>query len=337
MPRAMVTIAFTSHRVETIPFAKKLMERHDAIILEEAPTANFGLMLAKKMSITDYVREEGLEFPEFSRRYYRMLRTLSSRGKEIIQIEPYLERLIRIHELFSAGKEPRHVMADPSLRHVYQTEKNAARALFRYYQTSLKGSFPVLIESVREFAKQDAARFRMRDTMRARAIARAVQPGKTYYVESGGIHVFLVNALRKTARGRFAVLTENVMEPQIRHESGESAFLAPGDKLTVHYIFQKGADREFERLMAARSIVYIMLLEKRELLPSRTLRAPHIRDEIMANNLVSRLDIEACAALFEKIRHKNRTRVLEIVKETFSNLEGDGASARKDSSGYGER
>lgn len=315
--QATVTIAFTSHRVETIPFAKKLMERHDVIILEEAPTVNFRLMLTKKMSITDYVREEGLEFPLFSGRYYRMLRVLSSRGKEIIQIEPYLERLIRIHELFSEGKEPQHVMSDPSLKNVYLAEKFAARALFRYYQTSLKGSFPVLIESVREFAKQDAARFRMRDTMRAQAIARAVQPGKAYYVESGGIHVFLVNALRKTARGRFAVLTETVMEPQIPHESGESAFLAPGDRLTIHYIFRKKEDLEFERLMAARSIVYVMLLEKRELLPSRTQRAPHIRDEMTVNNLVSGLNLNECAALFEKIRHKKHARALEIARETF--------------------
>ena len=33
----MITIAFSSHRVETIPFARQMMKEHQIIVLEERP------------------------------------------------------------------------------------------------------------------------------------------------------------------------------------------------------------------------------------------------------------------------------------------------------------
>lgn len=311
MPQPIATISFASHRIETLHYAQELMQNHNVIILEEAPNDNFFDMLKKKISIQKYITEEGLEFPEFSKRYYRLLRSLSLQGKEIIPIEPYLEKLLRIHELFSEGKEPRDVVSIPALKRVYQAEKNAAKALFRYYESSLKGPFELLVETVKNFARHDAARFRIRDGMRAHAIAKTLRQGKKYYIETGGIHIFLVRVLRKIARGRFSLRIRTLMEPEIKRMTGCPVFWAPGDMLTMHYILQKKAYEAYEALWAARSIIYIKLLEKEEMVPSRKEPAPHVRDEVMINRLVSRLNIQQCGELYAQIRFQSRERALE--------------------------
>ena len=40
----MITIGFSSHRAEIIPFARQIMEQHQIIVLEEPPHPNFADM-----------------------------------------------------------------------------------------------------------------------------------------------------------------------------------------------------------------------------------------------------------------------------------------------------
>ena len=102
----LITIGFSSHRIEVISFARSLMENHDVIITEEAPNSRFKDMLDNKISINEYLSEIDSGFPEFSRRMYKLLRKLHKKVKKIMQIEPYIERLMEIHEMFFEKKEP---------------------------------------------------------------------------------------------------------------------------------------------------------------------------------------------------------------------------------------
>ncbi len=184
--RSLITIGFSSHRIEMIPFAKRLMEDHDVIITEEAPDPKFSAMLFKKISIHEYLSDVDSGFPEFSRRMCKLLRELYRKGKVILQVEPYMEKLTNIHEMFFAGKQPSDVLKIPGLREVYKAEKNATGALLHFYESSMKNSFqnvaccsaeilPVLMQK----------RFRLRDTMRAKAIAKVLPGKKRVYVEAG--------------------------------------------------------------------------------------------------------------------------------------------------------
>ena len=94
------TIAFANHRPETVDAAKRLMVRHDAIILEEPRDDRFHRMLSWELSIDSYLMRLDLEYPEFSRRMSATLRELHAAGKEIYQVEPFLEKLLEIHEIF---------------------------------------------------------------------------------------------------------------------------------------------------------------------------------------------------------------------------------------------
>jgi hypothetical protein len=94
--------------------------------------------------------------------------------------------------------------------------------------------------------------------------------------------------------------------------------LAPGDILTGHYISRKRRNDKCESLLAARSLIYIQLLEKEEMIPFRSEKTPHIKDEIRATEIVNKLSLEQCEELYKKIRFKNRKQALEIIQEYIS-------------------
>ena len=313
LSNSLITIAFSSHRVESIPFAKKLMEDHDFIILEEAQNPLFTDMLIKKISIDSYIREEETEFPEFSRRYYKVLRELYKKGKIIVQIEPYIEQLMNIHSLFSAGKKPTDIMKIKGLSKIYETERKATATLLYFYETSLRNNFQTAVEAVKKFARDDAERFRLRDTMRAKAISKILIDDSKVYIEAGGIHIYLENILNRISGKRFRIKTTFLLEPVIRKITGERDALGPGDLLTIHYILNKKKNDDYETLLAARSLIYIKLIIKEEILPSRNEKTPHTKDEIMANEMVKGLTAVQCEELFKKIRFQNRQETLEIL------------------------
>ncbi len=308
-----ITIGFSSHRVESIPLAKKLMEDYDLIILEEAPDPEFAAMLNKKFSINEYVREADTEFPEFSSRHYKVLRRLHEKGKKIVQIEPYMEQLMRIHSLFSEGKTPSDILKIPELSSVYETERNATRALLHFYETSMRNTFQNVVEAVKNFARVDAKRFRLRDTMRAKAIAKILSKEHRVYTEAGGMHIHLEKILKKILRKRYYINTTFLLEPVIRKMTGKSNLLPPGDLLTIHYILNKKKNYSYETLLAARSIIYIKFLVTEEMLPSRKEKYPHLKDEIKATELIQGLPVEQCEDLFSQIRFHNRQKALETL------------------------
>jgi len=184
----MITIGFSSHHVETLPFVHEQMERHQAIVLEEPPSPHFPAMLRGTLSINDYIMELDSAFPEFERRMCELLRELYKRGGRIVQVEPYLEKLLQIHELFAAGKTVEQVMQEDGLKEVYLVEKSATGALISYYALSVDGPFEVVVAAVKNFARADALRLTLRERLRARAIASLHKPAEQMYVEAGYIH-----------------------------------------------------------------------------------------------------------------------------------------------------
>lgn len=51
----MITIGFSPHRIEALPFMREQMEKHELIGLEDAPSPHFHAMLCGEVSIDDYV------------------------------------------------------------------------------------------------------------------------------------------------------------------------------------------------------------------------------------------------------------------------------------------
>jgi hypothetical protein len=169
-----ITLGLSVHRPEMIPLIAAGMRRHEAIFLEEPPVAGLKQMLEGKLGVAEYLGPLDVEFPAFSRDMCRLLRELKEEGKTIFQIEPYLEILLGIHEFFADGHHPKELNKHSVQHPVYLAERNAARALLAYYQTAMTGSFNETIEAIKQFARMDAARFRLRDSLRAQEISLKV-------------------------------------------------------------------------------------------------------------------------------------------------------------------
>jgi hypothetical protein len=315
----MITIGFGSHQVETLPFAREHMERHRTIVLEEPPSPNFPAMLQGQLAVDEYLLELDSGFPEFEAQMCGLLRGLYRRGRRILQVEPYLEMLLQIHEHFAAGKTPDEVMGDAALRQVYLAEKRATGSLISYYGRSIREPFESVVEAVKEFARDDAQRLVLRERLRAAAIASAVVSGEDTYVEAGYIHYPLYRYLRQETDGAEKIRVVFLLGPIVRKLQGKRRNMGPGDILTLHYAFHGGLDEELANRLAARSLIYIKLIQKTELLPGES-EAPHSEDEVTVNRLVDRLQFRDCRALFEQIRFAGRERAVELANSYVAHL-----------------
>jgi hypothetical protein len=199
------------------------------------------------------------------------------------------------------------------LREVYLAEKHATGALIFFYALSMKAPFDDVIEGVKRFARADSLRLALRERLRARAIAEVVRPGDFTYVEAGYIHYPLHRLLREEIGGRTTIRVIFLLGPVVRKLGGKRRNLGPGDILTLHYAFNNRLPEASASLLAARSLIYIKLINKEELLPGES-EAPHSEDEVMVNRLVDRLEFGQCRDLFDRIRLADRRTALELTR-----------------------
>jgi hypothetical protein len=297
----LITIGFSSHRLEVLPAVREEMGRHDALVLEEAPEPTFGAVLAGELEAAAYQEDLDPEFPHFSRAELELAQDLHRGGKAILQVEPYLARLLQIHELLAGGLSRPEVESRPGLREVYAAESLASKALLTFYVRAHTASFPRVVAAVKEFARADAARFRFRDDLRAQALAPLTAAFPRLLVEAGYIHLALVKALRRRLGGRARVRPVWLLASRVRPVLGRPRPLGPGDLLTLRHIFGTPISPDQEDLLAARSLIYIQLLEKGELAPGLD-PTPHLTNELQAHHLTAGLSWTDCAALYPRVR-----------------------------------
>ena len=316
----MITIGFSSHHVEVLPYAKQQFEKNEIIVLEEAPVPEFADMLDARLSIDEYIMGLDSGFPEFQRLTCALLREVYRNGRRIVQVEPYLERLLQIHERLADGATPEDISQDPDLDVVYQAEKLATGALLDYYKRSLTAPFEKVVGAVKDFARADAARLKLREQLRARAIKPLVSGGANIYVEAGYIHYPLYGYLKKVLGHSAKVRVVYLLAPVVRQLGGRRRNMGPGDILTLHYALQRPLSEDRADLLAGRSLIYVKLLNKDELLPGAS-AAPHSADQARVNRMVDALSLEACRALFGQIRVAKREAALERVQAFMEHRE----------------
>ena len=307
---SLVTVAFSTHRPETSALTAASTARHEAIVLEEPPDPRLKAMLDGRLGIEEYLLPLDLEYPEFSRALCALLRNLHREGRRIYQVEPFLEVLIEIHERFAAGAHPASVDADPRLAPVYRAEKKATGALLGFYEAAGAGDFDETVAAVKRFARADAERFRLRDELRAEAVAAITAGHAATWVEAGEIHQALWSSLRRRLAGGCKLQRCFVLAPVYRATAGRPHLFGPGDLLTLRYVFRPDLpDRPMDDRLAAASLVYNKLLSKEEIVPAAG-AFPHTRNEIDTIRFVRRLSLEGCRRLFTDL-HRVPTRTAQ--------------------------
>lgn len=313
----MITVAFSTHRLEVLPEAARLMERHDVIALEEPPHPRFHDMLRGEATVQEYLEESDYEFPRFAEASCRLYRELHALGKRLMQVDPYMEHLSRLHDFFADGGS-HHTLdpSDPALA-VYRTERRATAALLQFYTASVASPFPEVVEAVVRFAQADAARIALRDGMRAERLAVEARAASTLYVESGYIHWRLFRELKRLIGAKRLVRPCFLLEREARRRIGKKQVLGPGDLLTLLLVFHPRVPESRAELLAARSLVYIKVLRKDEMEPGES-PYPHLEDEVEAFRWTRDLSLVDCARLWPVIRSRGPAEVKSVLRTCVS-------------------
>lgn len=313
--RNMVTVGLSSHRPEMVSLLADRMFKHDAIFLEEPPAAGFKKMLAGDLKIDEYLLPLDYEFPEFSARMCALLKALKTEGKIIFQVEPFLEILAEVHDFFAAGHGPGDIRKNSIQYPVYLAEKNATGALLAYYRLAAAGGFSETIQAIKRFAKADAARFRLRDSLRSQALAPLVARYGSAFIEAGEMHYPLWHLLSEKLSASSRVRPVYMYEKVLGKSGGVGRIYGPGDLLTLLYIYHQDIDHpDRENVLAARSLIHAKLVAKEEMTADLEL-LPHLRNELYCNQQVRRLTIDDCARLFALIRRADTHVANQLVDD----------------------
>jgi hypothetical protein len=178
----------------------------------------------------------------------------------------------------------------------------------------MEGHFAAVVEGVKDFARADAKRLTLRERLRARTISSLHRSNETMYVEAGYIHYCLYRYLRRELGEKQEIRVAYLLAPVIKKLQGKRRNMGPGAILTLHYAFHEGLREELANLLAARSLIYIKLIEKEEIIPGKY-ETPHAESEVKVNRLVDRLNFNQCRELFERIRLSKRVQAVELARE----------------------
>mgnify|MGYP001121421306 CR=1 FL=1 len=314
------TIVFTIHRPEMIALTADIMQRHQTIFLEEPPAEGFEEMLSGRLTIDDYLAPIDLEYPEFSKRMCQLERELYDSGARLVQVEPFLEELIAIHEFFAEGSRPADIKPQSLREAVYISEKNATGALLAYYRTVMTGNFDESVAAIIAFARRDGARFRLRDKLRTIAIGNRIDPKSRSYIEAGVIHYSLYPMLKKKLGGKLPVKSVFAAKEAIRQLGRKGHLYGPGDLLTLRYILHPNLTEAGAReaLLAGRALIYAKLIGKEEI-SAQVDTFPHIRNELDTIAMVNNMSFEDCRKLFPMIRRRSTDDSFTMVQQYLKN------------------
>jgi hypothetical protein len=186
----------------------------------------------------------------------------------------------------------------------------------------MSGHFDRTVQSVIQFAREDAARFRLRDSLRARALAPLLRRHPSAYVEAGMMHYSLWRRLQKKLPRTGELKLKFLDEMALSKRGLKGRLYAPGDLLTLIYIFHpKRVDTDREALLAARALIHSKLIAKTEVAAEQG-DIPHLMDEIKCIQTVRRLSLYECRDLFKGVFKKSGKEAKRIVNDFFKRNKG---------------
>lgn len=319
-----ITVCYSTHRPETLELTARIMQDHDVIILEEPFHAEFREVLKGDVEIEEHLLELDMGYPTFTLGQYRLLQQFSKAGKQILQVEPYLDHLLGIQFFLAEDQNsPDEIEPHTTSYSVYCAERDATGKLINYYQEVRGDDFGQILSTMNSFARADAARFVLRDSLRVKGILEVLTPGMDTYIEAGSIHILLYRLLAKSLSKEWNLHVHSVDREAIKILSCKGSLFSPGDELTLRYIFGRNVSRRKWELGCAQSLIYSKIIRKQEIL-SGDVTFPHTRNDIESIAAVKQLSIEACRILFQRTKQLSTEKAADLVKTYLRKEQGTG-------------
>ncbi len=306
-----ITLCYSAHRPETLAFTAGVMTDHDVILLEEPLHPDFRKALCGEVDLEEHLLELDRDYPAFTLGQYRLLQQFFTAGKEILQVEPYFDHLLWVQHFLAEDHSPDEILPNTPAHDVYCAERDATKNLITYYSEVRGDNFPKILAAMNSFAIADARRFALRDSMRAKRIFEVLISGKNTYIEVGSIHLLLRDLLARGLTKGWRLRTRNIDGEVVKRLNLSGSLFAPGDELTLDYIFNRPVSAQKWQLCCAQSLIYSKIILKEEL-SSTVGEFPHIRNEIESITAVKKLSVEKCRTLFQRIRSLPSTEAAEM-------------------------
>ncbi|MBS3779037.1 MAG: hypothetical protein KGY41_01440 [Desulfovermiculus sp.] len=319
MPLSSLCLGYTSYRLETLPFIRPMMQKFECIVLEEPSTPGFTEMLSQELDIDEYLLLTDFGFPSFAHSQCQLLQEMHAQGKNVLQVEPFLQELVRIHEFFASGGTPSEIKAGTQTSEVYDLERTWTARLLAFYRQAHNKDFSQTVAAVKDFARIDALKGRLRDEMRAQELQNIFELYPNIYVEAGYIHFALLRELYHLLPDQTGLTTFYSQEGYFRPRIGRRQIMGPGDVLTLIYTWRPEYHGLRTDLLAAQSLIYNKVVETQEI-ENNTDACPHAEDEIQAIRLARSLDYEQCASLYEKIRSLSTQAARETARDWLGRM-----------------
>ena len=307
-----ITICYSTHRPETLELTARIMHGYDIIILEEPVHVDFSEVLKGNIEIKEHLLELDIGYPEFILGQYRLLQHFSKAGKQILQVEPYLEHLLCIQYFLADGHTPEEIEPNTVAYAVYCAERDATGLLINYYKEVRGNDFKKILSSMNSFAKADAARFVLRDSLRVKGILEVLDGGKDTYIEAGSIHLLLYRLLAQNLSKEWRLHLHSVDREALQFLHRKGSFFSPGDNLTLHYIWGRNVSQKKWEMFCAQSLIYSIIIKKEESLGDDT-KFPHTLNELESIAAVKQLSTETCETLFQQIRPLSSEDAADVV------------------------
>lgn len=307
-----ITICYSTHRLETLELTARIMEKHDSIILEEPGHDDFPEVLRGNIQIKEHLLELDLGYPEFTANQYQLLQKFSQAGKQILQVEPYLDHLLRIQYFLAEGHSPKDIEPNTIDYCVYCAERDATGMLINYYKEVRGNDFEKILFTMNAFAMADAARFILRDTLRVERLLNVLEQGKDIYIEAGSIHLLLYRLLARKLSKEWHLQIHSVDRESIKILKHKGTIFSPGDDLTLHYIWGRNVSRQKWEMQCAQSLIYSKISITEEILAGNS-KFPHTINELESIATAKQLSTETCRILFQQIRSLTSDEANDVV------------------------
>lgn len=306
--------------METLDLTAQVMREHEVIILEEPFHPDFAQVLDSNINIEDHLLELDTEYPQFTSAQYQLLIKFFRAEKQVLQVEPYLEHLIKIQYFLAEGNTPEEIEPDSSAYSVYCAERDATGMLINYYNAVRGNNFKKILSTMNDFAKADALRFLLRDSLRAKQIVDQLAPGKDTYIEAGSIHLYLYKLLTKSLSRDWNITLHSIDRETQKLLNHKGSLFSPGDILTLSYIWGREVSQRNWELACAQTLIYTLIVRKEEM-DHCAMKFPHTLNEHESIAAVKQLSMESCKLLFTRIRSLATDDAAEEVR-TYSRKQG---------------
>lgn len=308
--------------METLDLTAEVMRGHEVIIVEEPFHRDFLQVLEGTISIEDHLLELDVEYPRFTTTQYQLLQEFYRAGKQVLQIEPYLEHLVEIQFFLAEGHLPQEIEPDTAAHSVFSAERSATGTLIDYYNAARGNDFLQILTAMNDFARADARRFLVRDSLRAKQIAAHLETGRNVYIEAGSMHLYLYKLLVKKLSGDWHITRHSIDRETLKILNRRASLFSPGDILTLLYIWDRKVNQRNWQLACAQSLIYNLIVKKEEL-DSATMQFPHTQNELESIALARKLSINACKYLFARIQSLATDEAAEEVQTYIAKQGGN--------------